>query len=320
MTVTLHNRSDPPVHLTSFGHALGEPVAVAEAPWLADGERDRLLAEGLRTVHKATGPVWSLAAAAIAETLRAAPDGSGPQAVVIAGGRFDWHISQGFEGVLMADPRLVDLPLFGVSLNACAGGGSAVTVASALLNLFPGGSVLVVTADLVESDRERVHRNGRAVSSDAAASCLVSRRPAGDGYRLLGCAQTNRLALSLPEPPERKGYRLRAQLRAIGATAQAARAAAGTGADDITDFLTNNLAPSVMELQHRTCALPRARLRAEFAPELGHCFAADIFIALQRMLTEPPGDRPARPLAMWGSYTSWTGAVLERAPVPPDSP
>ncbi|MBB5960730.1 3-hydroxy-3-methylglutaryl CoA synthase [Saccharothrix tamanrassetensis] len=319
MTVTLHDRSHPPVHLTSFGHALGEAVDIAAAPWFTDDEREKLLAQGLRTIRRTREPVWSLAATAIEETMRTVPEGHGPQAIVIAGGRFDWDISQGFEGMLMEYPRLAPLPLFGISLNACAGAGNAMTIASALLNTFPGGSVLVVTADLVHTDEDRVHRNGRAVSSDAAASCLVSREPLGDGYRLLGCAQTNRLDLSLPEPPERKGFRLREQLRAITATADAAREAAGAEADDITDFLGNNLAPSVMELQHKACEIPKARLRSEFAPELGHCFSGDIFLALRRLLADPPEDAPARPLAIWGSYTSWTGAVLERVAQPPVS-
>ncbi|WP_018686067.1 hypothetical protein [Actinokineospora enzanensis] len=308
-TITLHSHSDPPVYLDSFGHALGEAVPVAEAPGLTGAERDQLTAAGLRTFRKAGEPVWSLAATSIANTLR---DVSADRlrAVVIASGRLDLETSSGFQEILVADPRLADLPLFGVGLNACASGGNAFAVAVSLLRRFPSGSVLLVAADTATTDRERLWTNGRAILSDAAASCLVSHAPMDGGYRLLGCTQTNRLALGLPEPPERKGARVREQLRMIGVTAAATCAAGGLTTAEVTDFVTNNLAPSIMDLHHQACAIPQATLHAELVPELGHCFSADILLGLENLLAR--GSCTAdRVLAMWGSYTSWTGIAVQ---------
>lgn len=154
----------------------------------------------------------------------------------------------------------------GVTLNRCNNMLAALTMATALVRSGTLRTVLVVTADRVREEADRLE--SFALFSDGAASCVVADRPLGTpSFAVLDCAAEQNTA-ALVET-EQIDSRLAAKVTArLCATA-------GVVPCEIAALLTANLVRPLLNMKERQAGMAVEQLRTANIERVGHCFAAD---------------------------------------------
>ncbi|HET9895832.1 MAG TPA: hypothetical protein VFQ44_12965 [Streptosporangiaceae bacterium] len=211
-----------------------------------------------------------------------------------------------FVATVLTGIGLGEIPVYGISLNRCANLLAGIDVAQAFVTSGRHRTVLVITADKVAEDADRMSQF--ALFSDGAASCLVT-AGAGGGpsryFELLGCGtalKTDELEWS---------NQISADLaREVN---DGLLAGPGLKVGDVGALLHANLFKPLVVMKERQAGFGMGQLFLDNIERLGHCFAADPLINLV--------DRMALGHVTSGSYcelvTSVPGSrigVLLRAP------
>jgi 3-oxoacyl-[acyl-carrier-protein] synthase-3 len=200
---------------------------------------------------------------------------------------------------------LADATAFALTHLNCAGALYAVQLARHLLaGESPDALALVLTGELARSPWLRVIP-GTAVMGEAAAACLVGRRPPGDeilgfAVRVLGrFYPAGDCAKELVTEYERQ------HADTFAAVIREALNQAGTAPEEISVVLPNNVNRYSWASVARLTGIPLDRFYRDNIAELGHCFGADPFINLAHAKA---GGR-AEPGAVVLLVTSGLGAV-----------
>ncbi|MBD7917056.1 hypothetical protein H9657_02005 [Cellulomonas sp. Sa3CUA2] len=267
------------VYLAHVAHALGSPVALAELPDAAvagdaPARRAVLAAEGIGGCLVGDGSkVGSARRAAVAS---AAGAGSGVDAVLMCTDTApDRSPSLDLWDVVseVGAPHVTAATVGG---HGCGNLGAATQLG---LDLISGGreSALVVTADRVDPGASRFLESGRTLLSDGAAAAVLTTVRPGHGYRVLAVAAGG----SPARPVGAGGLRGAAPLVAgLGRAVAAVHDASGTGPSDVRHVLPGNVGASARAMIAMAVRARPERVYAPSAASFGHCYSADLLVAL----------------------------------------
>lgn len=300
-----HHESD--VYLSSISFEVGARVAISDL-------NDHVVGEQLATLHRegiehcrvSDEPTSRMASRAAEKTLAAAGV-TIPDSVVYATESPSARSPSAELWDFLVDLDQPTLQAELVSGHTCGNLPSAIRAARNLVLAEGQSNVLLATADRPRG-ATRFLDNGYTVLSDAAASCLVGRRPPGSGFRLLGVSQSMRA--DLPRlTAQYQGMRIvvKGVKEAIHGLTDSAEPSAG-GYDRL---ITGNYANSVKRLFATAAGMKAGQVYTPLASDLGHCLAADLLITLstaEQTGTLRPGERI---LLIGASPRSWSCAAVE---------
>lgn len=277
------------VYLSCPAYVLGRPDPVSGATIDdTDEVAAGIAAEGFTTVHRATGPCWRLAADAAAQAIDAAGGAAGAVGVpdlsiYCTESWFEVKPTVSLSRFVTA-LGIGSLPAVVVGGNDCANFVAGLDVAAA--EVARGRStVLVTTVDRMAPGHTRSYQDGLALMSDAAAACLVSDRPLGDGYRIRALAQRSNSTI---DEDGRDVFDARTSVRDVQASVAEVLERGGADRSDVRWLVTNRYREASCEFLVRAAGLagiPRAR--PALGP-VGHCYAADAPVVLSDLV--PSGD------------------------------
>ncbi|MFV2104317.1 3-oxoacyl-ACP synthase [Micromonospora sp. LOL_024] len=268
------------VHLSATRYVLGEiEVPHTEVPDFAKRTREyRMPAQaelwGWGTVRRTRRTVGELAVDSGRRTLRAAGvDPTGVDALVLCCTRFpggpDTHGA--FVAEVMAGLGMPTAAFTGVTLNRCTNFLAGIDLATALVGSGRYRTVLVVTTDAVDDERDRFEQF--ALFSDGAASCLVGADAhGGPAYQVLGCASAQANA-DLDWSHEISSDLSRAVNDELAKVT-------GVAVGQVTGLLHANLFLPLVGMKERQAGFRADQLDTANVARVGHCFAADPLINL----------------------------------------
>ncbi|WP_416985424.1 3-oxoacyl-[acyl-carrier-protein] synthase III C-terminal domain-containing protein [Streptomyces sp. T028] len=293
-------------YLSSLAHVCGDRRKVAELT----GAPEELLAPLVREIvhfRESGQDIWELAAASAGRTL--AESGARPDLVV--------YVSENDPDVTGSLARITDrLRLTSANHLALAGRdcgnlAPALEVAAALLAGGRHRRVLLLLADRALTGR-RVMASGLSVFSDGAASCLLTAEPTAAARQLRLDAVASSTAVRTADSS--------AETAILSTVALAARSITavlddvGATRHDFAHAVLPNYRPTAQQFLMAALKLQQERLLPGPVTEIGHCFSADVLIALQQHLeagTLPPGNRVLAGVS--GPHT-WSTLALTRIP------
>lgn len=172
---------------------------------------------------------------------------------------------------------LGDVGCYGLSLNRCTNLLAGIDLATALVAGGRYRRVLVITADRVPDETERMV--SYALFSDGAASCLIGSEPAGESFAVLGCANAQ-------------------DAGSMAATAEISSELArtvngrllepqGMKLDDICAVMHLNIFLPLVVVKERQADYTAEQIYTGNITRVGHCFAADPLINLLDRQTHP---------------------------------
>lgn len=230
---------------------------------------------GWGTVHRTALDTAALAVDSGRRTLRAAAVEPGEvDAVVLCSTSFPADVES--HGVLIASVLgglgLGSVQVVGITLNRCANLLVGMRVASAMVAGNSYRTVLVITADRVAAESERL--TDFALFSDGAASCLITRRSGGgpETYRWVADAHA--------QDPEAFGRGNEISADLSKAANRRLFAEAGIGVEAIEGLLHNNIYLPIVTMKEVQAGFGQAQLDTANIARVGHCFAADPLINL----------------------------------------
>ncbi|WP_436775346.1 3-oxoacyl-ACP synthase [Yinghuangia sp. YIM S09857] len=270
-----------PAYLLSPGYVLGE----SEQPHTAVEQLAARVAEyGIPMAPRAWGwgsffrtartPV-ELAVASGESTLRTAdvPRGS-VDGLIVCTSAFPESVDDhaGFLGAVLDGLRLSAVSFAcGMTLNRCNNLLAALHVARSLVENGSLRTILVVTADRITDEAERLEKF--ALFSDGAASCLVSADEHGrDAYQILASASAQDATVM--------GRHDQIDPRLAVAVNDRLQRATGIPLEKVTALLPANLVRPLVTLKERQAGFTAQQVHTRNIERVGHCFAADPLINL----------------------------------------
>jgi len=211
---------------------------------------------------------------------------------------------------LVADPGLgLDgAVVFGLAQQACTGMLGSIRLARALLAAEPDWErVLCVTADRFPPGAH--YEQSYCLVSDGAAACVVSRRPAVTGYRMVAAHHLTNGALARAGDDETVGAWFGAMHRLVAEVCTRA----GITPAGIDWIVPQNAHPAAWGVLIRLLGLDASRIAAHSLADVGHVISADNAINLtylERAGAVRRGDTLL--LAMAGYGMHWQGLLLEK--------
>ncbi|MFI7013113.1 3-oxoacyl-ACP synthase [Streptomyces sp. NPDC050164] len=230
---------------------------------------------GWGAVHRTALDTAALAVRTGRRTLRAAGvEPSEVDALVLCSTAFPADIAAHGEliGSVLRGLELGAVPVTGITLNRCATMLTGLQTAATMVAAGRHRTVLVITADRVAAESERL--SDFALFSDGAASCLVTRRSDGapESYEWVADA-------SAQDPAALgRGNEISADLTRIAN--QRLFAEAGIGIKAIDGLLHNNIFLPIVTMKEVQAGFVPSQLDTSNIARVGHCFAADPLINL----------------------------------------
>lgn len=229
---------------------------------------------GWGAVHCTVLDTAALAVRTGRETLRAAAvEPSEVDALVLCSTTFPAEVAAHGElvGSVLRGLEL-DVPVTGITLNRCANMLAGLRAAAAMVAGGRLRTVLVITADRVAAESDRL--TDFALFSDGAASCLVTRRSDGasESYQWVADAYAqdpaalgrgNEISADLTKTANRRLF-----------------TEAGIGIGEIDGLLHNNIFLPVVTMKEVQAGFAQSQLDTSNIARVGHCFAADPLINL----------------------------------------
>lgn len=230
---------------------------------------------GWGAVYRTAHDPAVLAVQAGRQTLRAAAVEPGEvDALVLCSSTFPTDVDAHGEltGAVLSGLGLSAVPVTGVTLNRCANLLTGLQVAATMVAAGRHRTVLVITADRVVDESDRV--TDFALFSDGAASCLVTRHAEGaaESYEWVADTQAGDLAAF------GRSNEISADL--AKAANQRLFAEAGIGVEEIDGLLHNNIYLPVVTMKEVQAGFAQTQLETSNIARIGHCFAADPLINL----------------------------------------
>jgi 3-oxoacyl-[acyl-carrier-protein] synthase-3 len=296
-------------HLSAPRYALGETFhQVAALAELSAEARAMLQEFGLERYCTTARSPLALAAHSVAATLDAAD--VAPEeidTVVLAtssAGAFDHRALARW----LSQLGLAHAYPLGVTFSYCGNIHAAFRVVSALMAAGQVRRVLVVCADRVAEGESRLVPPAISVSSDGAASCLISDRPSPGSYQLGATVQASN-ALLAPEDSEGRFLQYLQGL-AGGIRGSYEQLLAGAGPVNVGTLIANNYNTWVNGNIVRTLKLPRRVLYADNIGRIAHVNTADNLINLRDWETSAAGRRDADVLMLGTGPNMWGLTLL----------
>lgn len=171
---------------------------------------------------------------------------------------------------VLAGAGLGPVPHYGLALNRCTNLLAGLELADALVTAGRHHRVLVITADRVLDERERLV--SYAIFSDGAAAVLVSGTPAPGGFELLGTASAHDVE-SLPASAEISSELSKQANRALLDPRD-------LKLNDLCAVLTLNIFLPLLTIKERQAGFGADQLYTDNISRIGHCYAADPLINL----------------------------------------
>ncbi|MFD2421787.1 hypothetical protein [Amycolatopsis pigmentata] len=224
---------------------------------------------GWGSVFRTTRDLGELAVDAGAATLRAT--GTNPadiDALVFCStfvpGKPEGHGT--FVRTVLTDLGLGDIPVYGLSLNRCVNLLAGIDIACALVAARRYRRILVVTADRVFDEADRI--TGYALFSDGSAGCLITADGAHeDAYEVLGCANAQETA-SLDWSAEISSDLARQVNESLFGPLD-------MKVGELDALLHANIFLPLLVMKERQAGFSPDQLHTANVPRVGHCFAAD---------------------------------------------
>jgi 3-oxoacyl-[acyl-carrier-protein] synthase-3 len=292
------------VYLSSISYELGERVPIAD---LADEPVRAGLAiladEGIRYCRVATAPLAELASASARRTMA---EGRTPELIVYSQDTFTGQPAVGVAR-LAVDAGIPRTSAITVGGNGCGNLGPSLRVAGGLLRADGLTSVLVVTADRATGDT-RYLPDGLTVLSDTAASFLVTSELTTPGFRLLGLAVTSRADL---DGASGDIVAAKAVVDGVRSASRQVFDAAGVKPGDCRRVLVGNYGNAMRATFATAAGFGRDDAYAPLVAEHGHCFAADILIALRTLVDSGEVAHGDLLLGITTGRYAWTAMLLE---------
>jgi 3-oxoacyl-[acyl-carrier-protein] synthase III len=202
--------------------------------------------------------------------------------------------------------------LIGTFLRACSNIHSALRIAANLCRNDEAGAVLIVTTDKAKTTEERVVPPKIGVTSDSAASLILSRQMAGADFQVLCNAQC---ALpSMQRLDESAQYMLFLKCVRDGVAAAVDRCTEGLGCSvqDLRRLVSNNYNMSLISMFAAILGVSDSLFVSDNIARYGHCYSADNVINLIHLLEQEalaPGDLT---LNLSSGPGSWGASILAR--------
>ncbi len=307
------------VSVHGFGRSTTASTALNEVSDLSAGTRKVLEESGFRSlVFDHRGVIELMIEAGRAAM---APGGVAPNridAVLITSESFDAHINAPWPDMYFHLRNAIVgkvLPALGLGhaahftnwMSGCGNLAPTLSLALGLVASEQRRQILVIAADEVLNEGNRVMQGGGLPFSDVGAACLVSADQ--DSGLIL------RHAVLRPEPalldariggdPLRNIRKLRSGLLALDDQVEAF---AGLRLRNFDVVIIENLAEPLIERLCTTLALPRSRLHCPTRASVGHAFSADLLLSLGQMDAECPFEPGTNVAAM--SIASWMLSAL----------
>lgn len=197
----------------------------------------------------------------------------------------------------------------GVSLGRCANLLLALRAAGAAVDSGQTRTALVVTADRIEREPDRIENF--ALFSDGAASCLVTADERGEGFRIAAAAAAQDLAEGGPSGQISAALAVTVNERLHRAT--------GVAPGDIARVLHNNLYLPLVSLKEAQAGFAPHQLHLDNITRFGHCFGADPLINLAD-LADAGALRDGAPYLLASSVPGIRAAVLLHRHAPTRTP
>ena len=230
---------------------------------------------GWGTVHRTALDTAALAVRAGRRTLRAAAvEAADVDGLVLCSTLFPADVAAHGELIasVLCGLELGSVPVTGITLNRCANMLAGLQVAAAMVAGGRHRTVLVITADRVAAEPERI--TDFALFSDGAASCLVMRRPddAPESYRWVADAYA--------QDPAVLGRANEISADLSRTANQRLFAEAGVGIEAVDGLLHNNIYLPIVTMKEVQAGFDQSQLDTANIARVGHCFAADPLINL----------------------------------------
>ena len=182
-----------------------------------------------------------------------------------------------FFAEVLAGLGLGDIGCYGIALNRCTNLLAGIDLATALVASGRYRRMLVITADRVLNEAERMV--SYALFSDGAASCLVGGEPAGPSYQVLGCANAQEIG-SLHAAAEISSELARTVNDRL-------LEPQGMKLDDICGVMHLNIFLPLVTMKERQAKYTADQIYTANVTRIGHCYAADPLINLVDRQTHP---------------------------------
>lgn len=230
-------------------------------------------AVGTADVWEAVEETWELAAMAARRTLDTA--GCSPELVIYATQTSPPDSLGQFLRAARIDRAAAQI----VTGSGCANFGVGLRTATDSLRTGEIGSVLLVTADGMDSGRPRFDPSSQALLSDGAAACLVRPETQHRSFEVLACATGIDATV---DPSARDLSTGRATIAGVRAVVQRVCNLSGLDPEDFGHLVTNNYGHQPKRLVEVALSLPHAVLAGN-GLDAGHFFAADPILNLRRL-------------------------------------
>lgn len=275
----------PSIALSALRYALGpDQHAVADLPELKDRTdvRDTLLEFGLDRYCTAQADPLELGRQCALRTLSDAQvDPASIDTLLVATSSFGSpdYFSAGRLARFMSELGLVKAYPIGVTLSYCGNVHAALRLATSLGRSGESERMLLVCTDRVGPQETRIVPPAISISSDGAASCLIT--PAAEvGYEVLGTAQVCDPRVA----PEDSGGRFMQYMQGVGRGLKQALArllsTTGLEVSQIACVIPNNYNTWVLGNIARVLGVERSKVFAENIGRFAHANTADDFINL----------------------------------------
>lgn len=182
-----------------------------------------------------------------------------------------------FFAELLTGLGLGDIGFYGITLNRCTNLLAGIDLATALVASGRYRRMLVITADRVLDEAQRMV--SYALFSDGAASCLISGEPTGPSFEVLGCANAQDVD---------------ALVQTAEISSELARTVNdrllephGMKLDDVCGVMHLNIFLPLMVVKERQAGYTADQIYTGNITRVGHCYAADPLINLLDRQTHP---------------------------------
>jgi 3-oxoacyl-[acyl-carrier-protein] synthase-3 len=172
---------------------------------------------------------------------------------------------------------LGNIGFYGITLNRCTNLLAGIDLAAALVASGRYRRILVITADRVLDESQRMV--SYALFSDGAASCLIGSEPAGPSFEVMGCANAQDVD---------------ALVHTAEISSELARTVNdrllephGMKLDDVCGVMHLNIFLPLMVVKERQANYTAEQIYTGNITRVGHCYAADPLINLLDRQTHP---------------------------------
>jgi 3-oxoacyl-[acyl-carrier-protein] synthase III len=201
---------------------------------------------------------------------------------------------------------LPNLPVVNVSGGDCGNLGMGLRLACGVLAAEALSNVLLVTSDCADR-RGRYLATGLTAMSDGAASCLISARPEGCGFAVLGMASASASENTDSTTPAGA----LTVVRSVRRITRQVLGRLGITAPDCRYLVVGNYGRATQELFAGATGLPQSALRTPLLTEVAHCYSADLLLSLHTLAERDELKSGDRLVLVSSGTRSWTVIVVE---------